>query len=127
MAIDPKTPGDNRARQSDPQTAHDGAAISSQRKEKNDAAIVRCLAESGPRTSLEVSRLTGRKHNNISSRFKRLEEVGLIVRTGYTRRDPETRCASIVWAIKTTHESPPGPMATSSPTCSANQPERKTT
>jgi predicted transcriptional regulator len=109
MGAGPKTPGDNQARKNDPQTAHEAAAISSLRKEGGDAAIVGCLAEHGPRTSLEVSRLTGRKHNNISSRFKRLEEAGFIVRTGRTRRDPETRCASIVWAIKPAHDPTPAP------------------
>ena len=94
----PLEPGDNRARREDPGTAHVAAAISSKRKGTADRAILEYLRDT-PRggTTLEISEAIHRKHNNISSRFVRLEEVKLIHRTGDKRRNALTRCESEIW------------------------------
>jgi len=94
-------PGDNYARRLDPVTSHIAAAISSKRKGTADRLILEWLRDNPGTggTTLEISREIDRAHNNISPRFKRLEEVDLIHRCTDRRRDPTTRCESIVWRI----------------------------
>ncbi len=96
-----KEPGDNRARRSDPITSHIAAAISSKRKGTADRMILEYLVANPwyGGTTLEISRKIDRAHNNISPRFKQLEEADLIHRTTNTRSDPRTKCPSIVWRV----------------------------
>ncbi|MDH4042363.1 MAG: hypothetical protein OEV88_17080 [Gammaproteobacteria bacterium] len=93
---------DNRARRTDPDTSHIAARISSLRKGKTDTAILEFLAARGPygATSLEFAEETGRKHNNISPRFKPLARAGLISPTARRRINPETKCGSVVWVLR---------------------------
>lgn len=91
--------GENRARHTDPATAHAAAAASSTYREKVDDVIVKCLAEHGRHSTLEVSEITGLKHNNISSRFIRLEQAGKIRRAGVSEPHPITRRRSTLWEL----------------------------
>ncbi len=94
-------PADNRARETDPETAHAGARASSRHKVKTDELIITDLADHriDGGTTLEISKRIGRPHNNISSRFIHLEEAGHIYRAG-KRRDADTKCESIVWRVR---------------------------
>lgn len=94
-------PADNRARRTDPETSHAAARKSNAGKSKTDQLILGDLdkhLEKGG-TTLEISKRVNKPHNNMSPRFKPLEEAGLIFRAG-RRRDPGTQCDSIVWRIR---------------------------
>lgn len=97
----PLEPGDNFARRTDPVTSHVAAAISSKGKGTADRLILEWLRDNAGSggTTLEISRQIDRAHNNISPRFKRLEEARLVHRSAERRRDPKTHCESIVWRI----------------------------
>lgn len=101
MSDRPLEPGDNFARRTDPITSHVAAAISSKRKGTADRLILEWLRDNpgSGGTTLEISREIDRAHNNISPRFKRLEEARLVHRSKDKRRDSKTRCESIVWRI----------------------------
>ncbi len=94
----------NKARRTDPETAHKGAEISNAGRGKLDQEILRALEERGDKgfTTHECALEIDRKHNNISGRFVHLERAGLIHRTGFTRPsqvppDEYTGVKCIVW------------------------------
>jgi len=93
--------GVNRARKKDPETAHVSARRSSRTRSEKDQAILDelKLAGSKGRTTLEISHERDLVHNNMSSRMVRLEERGLIHRTG------AKRISNVPPLIATNHES----------------------
>lgn len=90
------------ARRSDPWTSHLAAWNASKYRGKIDIKILRILYDHGPLTQLETAEADPQKqlvHNNISPRFKPLEERGLIFRTGKTRQHHRTMAHGELWDI----------------------------
>ena len=77
----------NRARSTDPETAHVSARRSSRSRGPKDQAILDDLKEHAQDggTSLEIAYRTDLVHNNMSSRFVPLEKLGLVHRNGTKR------------------------------------------
>lgn len=96
-----KEPADNRARRTDPETSHAAARKSSAGKSKTDRIIIGDLSQNRilGGTTLEVSKRVSLEHNNISPRFKPLEDAGYIYRPGTKRKDLDTKCWSFVWRL----------------------------
>lgn len=101
--------GPNRARNTDPETAHTSAWRSSKTRSTKDQAILDDLkAHSNGGTTLEIAARQDLIHNNMSPRMVKLEEKHLIhriqlspgkylSRVSVVPRDMETRHESQIW------------------------------
>jgi hypothetical protein len=102
--------GPNRARKTDPDTAHKSARRSSNTRSSKDQAILNDLKAQGSKggTTLEIASRKDLVHNNMSPRMVKLEEKRLIhrielepgkyvSRVSVVPRDMETKHESQIW------------------------------
>ena len=68
------------ARHGDPQTSRDAAVVVN--VSKLQRIVIDCLRRNGARTCTEVAELTGIPLWSLSPRFKPLEDMGIVERTG---------------------------------------------
>ena len=87
-----------RARSTDPETAHIGAA--SVDLPPREYAVATLIAEHGALTTYEIANLLGRERQNVSSVPSRLKDMGLVEIGGY-RIHPETGLPNIAWRLRT--------------------------
>ena len=98
--------GPNRARTTDPDTAHKSARRSSKKRSSKDQAILDDLKlHPNGGTTLEISARQALIHNNMSPRMVRLEEKRLIHRIQLSPGKYLSRVSVVPPAMETKHES----------------------
>lgn len=99
--------GPNRARNTDPETAHISARRSSQTRSNKDQAILNDLKAQGSKggTTLEIAARQDLIHNNMSPRMVKLEEKRLIHRIELEPGKYFSRVSVVPPAMETRHES----------------------
>ena len=98
--IPKKKPEEALARESDPKSSHDAAAVV--KVTKLEEVVMKAIKDNGPMTSIEVADFTGISPWSISPRFAPMEAKGYIERTGERRKNPHTGKGKglDVWRIK---------------------------